>query len=181
MQLRHHIPASLADTLTALASAEYARQLADRHPFFEEVDVLSLHVTPTHVERRVRYRARPFIARLGPFSPSAEWFVWIEHSVLDREHAQLVFENVPVLDSVRRTFVCRGSMQFAAAPDGAGTLRDSCFELALLVSAYYRPLSELALALVRRQLAHALDTEARLLASWLGGDPAAADRLLLTA
>lgn len=167
LRLRHRIPASLDHTLAALASTDYARVLGTRHPFFAEVSVLSMHVSPTHVERRLRYRARPFIARLGPFSPAPDWFVWVEHSRLDRERACLTFENVPVLESVRRTFACRGSMQFRPAPDGESTIRESCFELGFQVPAIYRPLSEIALALVRRQLAHTLDDEALLLARWL--------------
>ena len=178
LQLRHCLAASLDDTLAALASAEYARLLAARHPFFAEVEVLSLRVTPSVVERRLRYRARPFIARLGPFSPAPDWFVWTEHSRLDRKLATLVFENVPVLESVRRTFACSGSMRFFAAPEGAGTIRDSCFDLAFHVPTIYRPLSELALALVRRQLAHTLDTEARLLARWVNPGAASNGALL---
>jgi hypothetical protein len=174
LKLRHEFAAPLDATLGSLASADYAEQLAAEHPFFAEVSVLSLRITSAYVERKLRYRARPFIAKLGPFSPAPDWFVWIEHSRLDRARACLTFDNVPVLERVRRTFHCRGSMQFDVSPDGFGTTREARFDLGFQVPALYRPLSELALSMVRRQLAHTLDAEAGLLNRWLGATPDAA-------
>ncbi|MET0343381.1 MAG: hypothetical protein ABW252_20390 [Polyangiales bacterium] len=170
----HRFEASRDATLASLASADYAALLAARHPFFAEVTVLSLRESATRVERRLRYRARPFIARLGPFSPDPAWFVWVEHSTLDRETGLLSFANVPVLESVRDAFTCRGSMHFdeQRGPTGAPTtVREARFELGFCVPSAYRPLARLALGLVQRQLAHSLDDEARLLSTWLGVTP----------
>ena len=167
----HHFHAAREATLASLASAEYASLLEAQHPFFAEVTVVSLRVTPARIERCLRYRAQPFIARLGPFSPDPAWFVWTEHSTLERESGRLTFDNVPVVASVRDAFLCRGSMQFdeRRAPGGTtSTVREARFQLGFHVPAAYRPLARLALGLVRRQLAHSLDEEARLLAGWLG-------------
>jgi hypothetical protein len=166
----HRFAAPVDAVLAALSSEAYAAALTAHHPFFAEVEVLALHASERRITRRVRYRARPFIARLGPFSPAPEWFAWTEEAVLDRERAVLTFENVPLLQSVRDRFENRGSMCFRRVLDASGrafTQRDARFEIAFRVGAAYRPLADLALSLVARQLESALDDEARLLAGWL--------------
>jgi hypothetical protein len=118
----------------------------------------------------VRYRARPFIARLGVFSLPAAWFVWVEQSSFDRSAGVLRFENVPELTSVRTKVINRGTMSFHAERRADGswlTTRDADFEIDLCVGAMYRPLAELALSMIRRQLESSLDEEARLLTAWL--------------
>lgn len=166
----HRFAAPVDAVLAALSSEAYAATLTAHHPFFAEVEVLALHASERKIVRRVRYRARPFIARLGPFSPAPEWFAWTEEAVLDRERAVLTFENVPLLESVRARFENRGSMWFRLMVDASGrafTQRDARFEVAFRVGAGYRPLADLALSMVARQLESALDDEARLLAGWL--------------
>lgn len=167
----HSFDAPRDAVLDALASASYAHELAAAHSFFEAIDVLAIAERAGLVERTLRYRARPFLRRLGMLSLPPSWFVWVEHATLDRARGLLTFENVPELASVRAKVVQRGTMEFHAEHTADGTLatvREAVFEVGFDVAAAYRPLAELALSMVCRQLESALDEEARLLAAWLG-------------
>jgi hypothetical protein len=170
LRLSHRFFAPMDAVVSALASAEYAAHLAAQHSFFADIRVLSLRESADAVERELRYRARPFITRLGVFSLPASWFVWVEQSRFDLRRGLLTFENVPEVESVRGKLINRGTMQFRTQLDEAGrvlTTRESCFELAFQVPAVYRPLAELGLTMVARQLESSLDEEARLLSGWL--------------
>jgi len=172
LRLSHRFEAPVESVIDALSSREYAAQLAAAHSFFAQIDVLSRADHGDVVIRTVRYRARPFIARLGVFSLPAEWFVWLEQSSFDRKRGVLRFENVPELASVRDRVINRGTMSFHAQRRSDGswlTTRDADFEIDLTVGPLYRPLAELALSLMRRQLESSLDEEARLLSAWLRG------------
>lgn len=171
LTLTHRFHAPLAAVLSTLTDADYARALAAEHSFFTEVQVLSLVETPREVRRQVRYRGRPLVSRLLPFALPAAWFVWTEHSVLDRASATLHFDNVPELEGVRAKVLNRGTMLFRSQYDEHGdvvTTRESRFELALTVSRPYARLGESVLGLIGGQLESALDEEARFLARYLG-------------
>jgi len=175
LRLCHQFEAPVRVVIDALSSCEYAAQLAAAHSFFAQVDVLSRVEQGDVVVRSVRYRARPFIARLGVFSLPAEWFVWREQSSFDRSAGVLRFENVPELTSVRGKVINRGTMSFHAEQRADGswlTTRAAEFELDLCVGPLYRALAELALSMMRRQLQSSLDEEARLLTAWLRRSPA---------
>ncbi|MDB4990957.1 MAG: hypothetical protein JWN04_6135 [Myxococcaceae bacterium] len=175
--LSHQFDAPLESVLGTLSSADYASHLAQSHSFFADVRVLSLSHSPGLIERSVRYRARPFITRLGVFSLPASWFVWVEQSRIDLRSGLLTFENVPEVESVRDKLINRGSMQFRTACDADGkpvTVRQASFEVAFQVPQLYRSLAALALTMVRRQLESSLDEEARLLRAWLCRRPAGA-------
>lgn len=175
--LSHRFDAPVARVMRTLSSAQYATHLAAHHSFFHEIEVLRRRESAGVVERSVRYRARPFITRLGVFSLPATWFSWVEQSRFDLKAGLLSFDNVPEVESVRAKLVNRGSMQFDAQVDARGhehTRRTATFELAFDVPALYRPLAELGLALVARQLESSLDEEAALLAAWLAENAAQA-------
>jgi len=178
LTMHHRFDAPLEAVLETLVGAEYPRFLAANHSFFAAIEPLALETSPTHVARSLRYRARPFITRLGVFSLPASWFVWVEQSRLDLARARLTFDNVPEVESVRDKVVNRGVMQFRTQRGESGrfyTVRESRFELALEVAPLYRPLADAALGMVARQLGSSLDEEARLLARWLAaGDDALA-------
>lgn len=171
--LSHRFHAPLESVLGALASSEYAAHLALQHSFFAEIRVLARREQAGVVERSVRYRAQPFISRLGIFSLPPSWFVWVEQSRFDLARGLLTFENVPEVESVRGKLTNRGSMQFHSQRDANGalvTLREARFEIAFQVPALYRPLADLGLSMVKRQLESSLDEEARLLSGWLSGE-----------
>lgn len=175
--LSHRFDAPVAQVMRTLASAEYATHLAAHHSFFDAIDVLRTRESAGVVDRSVRYRARPFITRLGVFSLPATWFSWIEESRFDLSAGLLSFDNVPEVESVRAKLLNRGAMHFEAQVDARGhehTRRTSTFELAFTVPALYRPLAELGLSLVARQLESSLDEEATLLAAWLAENTAQA-------
>jgi hypothetical protein len=172
LRLLHHFDGPLTGVVATLDDAEYAHGLVAAHSFFAHVEVLAIERSAKQVRRTLRYHGRPFLARLGPLSPPAEWFVWTEHSLFDRDSASLRFENVPELPSVRAKFVNRGSMQFRARYDEHGavvTTRESRFELALNVARFYAPMAEAALALIASQLESSLDEEARFLRRFVAG------------
>jgi hypothetical protein len=170
VRLSHRFDAPLCAVIDALSSSAYAAHLAEAHSFFAQIDVLSRLEQGEVVVRSVRYRAQPFIARLGMFSLPADWFVWVEQSSFDRGAGCLQFENVPELASVRPKVINRGTMLFRAQQRDDGswlTTREAQFEIDLRVGPLYRPLAELALSMIGRQLQSSLDEEARLLAAWL--------------
>jgi len=174
LRIEHVFQAPLGEVVAALASSEYAAHLSEQHSFFADIRVLSRRECEHEVQRTVRYRAEPFIARLGMFSLPAEWFVWIEQSSFDLQRGLLSFDNVPEVASVRDKVVNRGTMRFSAEQreDGAWfTTRTSEFEIDFLVPALVRPLAELGLTMVRRQLEGSLDEEALLLEAWLARAP----------
>lgn len=168
--LSHRFRAPVTRVMRALSSADYASHLVAHHSFFDAIEVLARRESAGVVERSVRYRARPFIARLGIFSLPADWFSWVEHSRFDLTRGLLTFENVPEVQSVREKLTNRGSMKFQRELDAHGrelTLRASSFEIAFEVPALYRPLAELGLSRVARQLESSLAEEAGLLDAWL--------------
>lgn len=174
IQCTHRFEAPLASILATLADTTYSAHLARTHSFFAEIEPLSLEQSGGVIRRTLRYRARPFLSRLGPFSVPPDWFVWIEHSELQLASGRLTFENVPELASVRDKVVNRGSMLFRtqAGEQGTCTVRTARFELDFQVAPMLRPLADFALSLVARKLTSSLDEEARLLASWLSGEDA---------
>lgn len=166
LELVHHFDAPLAAVISTLEDPTYTQALVAAHSFFSEVQVLSLSVSTTSVERTLRYRGRPLIARLGPFSLPPEWFTWTEHSIYDRASRVLTFENVPELESVRDKFVNRGTMHFEPQRSDRGlvTTRTSRFEIDVKVARVYAPLRAAALRTIATQLEGSLDEEARFLA-----------------
>jgi len=180
LEITHQFRGSLAAVLDTLTDRDYAHALASSHSFFAEVEVLSLASTRERVSRTVRYRARPFLAQLGPFSPPPAWFVWTEHSELDRAAGLLRFANVPELASVRDKVLNRGTMQFSALACG-GVERVARFELELSVARMYAPLVEVALGRIASKLRSSLDEEARILSRWLVAGGCTAEPLSLSA
>jgi hypothetical protein len=163
--IQHRFAAPRDLLVETLACPAYTAHLASAHSFFAHIEPVAQHEDASCWRRRVQYRARPFIARLGVFSLPAEWFAWEEHSRYERASGLLTFENVPLLESVRDKVVNRGAMHFRE--DARGTLREARFEIDFQVASMYRPLKEMALGMVRRQLIGSLDEEAALLAGWL--------------
>jgi hypothetical protein len=171
--LEHRFAAPVAQVLSSLECADYGRWLASQHSFFAEVEMLSAQRHAGKFSRTVRYRARPFIARLGPFSLPAAWFTWVEHACLDEATGAFAFENVPELAHVRSKVINRGMMHFRGELNEKGqvmTVRSARFELGFEVASGYRTLASVALTMVARQLREALDEEAALLARWLAGE-----------
>lgn len=162
----HEFDAPLARVLESLVQADYAPYLAAHHPFFRDLQVLSLVDDEEGVQRQVRYRARPPFSHLGPISIPKSWFVWTEWSRLDRQTNVLSFENVPDLESIRSKVVNRGTMSFRALTPNK-CVRSSKFEIDLLVAKSVRQLVELGIDLVAKQVVKSLDAEANVLASWL--------------
>jgi hypothetical protein len=163
--IRHDFAAPLELVVATLACPHYTAHLARTHSFFEQIELLSRQDGESHWQRRMRYRARPFIARLGVFSLPAAWFAWVEHARYEHASGVLAFDNVPLLESVRGRVINRGTMQFTRQT--GRTVREARFEIDFKVPPIYRPLKEMALAMVRRQLTRSLDEEAALLAGWL--------------
>jgi len=175
LTIRHSFEASLASVVDALGCPHYAAHLAHNHSFFERIELLERVVKASDWQRRMHYRARPFISRLGVFSLPAEWFTWVERASYEHASGALTFENVPTLESVRDRVINRGQMRFYESTDARGrrvTVREARFEIDFLVAAMYRPLKELALTIVRRQLESSMAEEATLLAGWLARDTA---------
>jgi hypothetical protein len=174
IELTHQFAAPQSAVVATLEDAFYARSLAATHSFFSHIELLTLDVTAAHVRRTVLYRARPIVARLGPFSLPADWFTWIEHAELERATGLLRFENVPQRETVRDKVVNRGTMQFRSRTDECGrvnTVRESRFELGLHVARMYAPLAELALTMIASQVESSLQEEARFLESYLQAAP----------
>ncbi|HEY6880288.1 MAG TPA: hypothetical protein VI299_19830 [Polyangiales bacterium] len=170
--VQHQFPAPREQVLAALASPLYAAHLARGHSFFAQIEPLRHEEDDAGWRREVRYHGRPFITRLGMFSLPAAWFSWIEHSQYDRARGELSFANVPLVESARDKLVNRGVMHFHAQ-EGA-TVREARFEIDFQVAAMYRPLKEVALTMMRRQVIRSLDEEAALLTGWLSQERVAA-------
>jgi hypothetical protein len=168
MQLtaQHEIDAPLSLVIGSLLRADYATYLASHHGFFREIEVLGLnHDHQGRVLRRVRYRAQPPFTHLGPVSIPRSWFIWTERSCLDLRTNVLSFDNVPERESIRAKVVNRGTMSFSALSENK-CMRRAVFEIDLLVSKAVRPLVELGVELIAKQVANSLDTEARVLANF---------------
>ena len=166
---KHEFDAPLARVLQSLVDADYATYLGAHHPFFREVQVLSIAREQEGIRRQVRYRAQPPFSYLGPISIPKSWFVCTEWSRLDLRTHVLSFENVPELDSIRPKVVNRGTMSFRS--DGPNKcVRTSNFEIDLLVAKSVRQLVELGIDLVAKQVVKSLDAEANVLTSWLAAE-----------
>jgi hypothetical protein len=166
----HHFAAPLDAVYASLSSADYLHWMVQQHSFFEEVRVISLIDKGDRLERTLRYRAQPFIRKLGMFSLPTEWFAWFERSELAYDSGLLRFDNMPESEAARGRVTNRGWMRFREqrGEDGSAvTVRESQFDFDLLAPAIYRPITEFALSMVARQLGSALDEEALLLHSWL--------------
>jgi hypothetical protein len=171
VQAEHEFQAPLSCVLESLVRDDYGPYLAAHHPFFREVQMLSLSGDESSIVRRVHYRARPPFSHLGPISIPDGWFVWTERSQLDLRKHVLSFENVPEHDSIRTKVVNRGTMSFRSrGPDKC--VRCSAFEIDLRVGKGVRQLVELGVDLVAKQVKKSLDAEAYVLASWLANRPA---------
>jgi hypothetical protein len=170
VQAEHEFHAPRSRVLESLVREDYGPYLAAHHPFFREVQMLSLSQDGNTIVRCVRYRARPPFSHLGPISIPDSWFVWTERSQLDLGKEVLTFENVPEHESIRPKVVNRGTMSFRSnGPDKC--VRRSAFEIDLRVAKSMRQLVELGVDLIAKQVKKSLDAEAYVLASWLANRP----------
>jgi hypothetical protein len=119
------------------------------------------------VQRRVRYRPRPFLERLGPKKIPPEYLAFVEETTFDRRSLTGSFENRALRAAVRRHLVNRGTVTLREAGEGRTERRiEGVLELVALPP-LLRPLRAWVHRVLRAEAERLLEIEARCLEAFI--------------
>lgn len=94
-EIRQRIEGSIEEVKAALLDDRYPAFMLQHHGDLLEVEQLERQEEGSVVTRKVRYRPKPVIERIGTKTVPPEWFSFIQSSRLDRATNEISFTNTP--------------------------------------------------------------------------------------
>ena len=161
-EIVHSFDAPLEKVEEAVLGEPFLAYLRQHHSQMMEAAAQSIESEGDRVRRKVRYRPKPIIEKIGPKRVPPEWMAWIEESTYDRRRHVLDFRNVPTVRRVADLLENRGTMRFSA--DGPTRTR-RVIEGELKVKVFV--LGAIAERIIHKQAEGLLAEEARLLQRFL--------------
>lgn len=141
--------------------------LRDHHDMIEEAAAEEHHEEGALVRRRVRYRPRPFLERVGPKKIPPEYLAFVEETTFDRASMTGSFENRALRAAVRRHLVNHGTVTLRPTHDGRTERRiEGVLDLVALPT-FLRPLRSWVAQRLREEARRLLDLEARCLEAFI--------------
>ncbi len=157
-------PSAVAE---AMLDPEMPAFLLKNHPLMEEAIPQERIEEGTVVRRKVRYRPRPIIKKVGPKEIPPEMLAFVEESSFDKQTFKGSFVNAAVRDGVKKHLVNKGTMSLKELPGGK-TERTIEGTLEIVnVSFLLRPLTAIAERIIRSEAEKLLDGEAKCVGEFL--------------
>lgn len=157
-------PNVVADAMLDPALPSFLRE---HHELLEEASAEAHHEEGALVRRRVRYRPRPFLERLGPKKIPPEYLAYVEETTFDRQSLTGSFENRALRAAVRRHLINHGTVTLRATGEGRTERRiEGVIELVGLPP-LLRPLRAWVQRLLRVEAERLIDVEARCLEAFI--------------
>lgn len=151
----------------AMLHPELPAFLREHHEMIEDAAAEEHREDGALVRRRVRYRPRPFLERVGPKKIPPEYLAFVEESTFDRRSMTGSFENRALRAAVRKHLVNRGTVTLRPGPDGQTERHiEGVIELVSLPP-LLRPLRAWVVARIREEAKRLLDLEARCLEAFI--------------
>lgn len=153
--------------LDAMLDPEMPAFLLKNHPMMEEAVPQERKEEGSIVRRKVRYRPRPIIKKVGPKEIPPEMLAFIEESSFDKKTMKGEFVNNATREGVRKHLVNKGTMSFRELPGGKtertieGTLE------VVGVNFLLRPLTAIAERIIYSEAQKLLDAEAKCVAAFI--------------
>lgn len=166
-EIVHSFDAPLEQVEAAVLGEPFLAYLLSHHSQMLEAAAQSIEASGDYVRRKVRYRPKPIIEKIGPKRVPPEWMAWIEESTFDKKRHVLDFRNVPTTRRVADLMENRGTMRFTA--EGASRTRRT-IEGELKVKVFM--LGAIAERIIHKQAEGLLAEEARILQRFLKEAPA---------
>jgi hypothetical protein len=166
-EIVHVFDAPLEKVEAAVLGEPFLAFLLQHHSQMMEAAAQSIVTEGDLVRRKVRYRPKPIIEKIGPKRVPPEWMAWIEESTYDKKRHVLDFKNVPTTKRVADLLVNQGTMRFSA--EGASRTR-RVIEGRLEVKVFM--LGAIAERIIHKQAEGLLAEEARILQRFLRESPA---------
>lgn len=156
-------PAAVAD---AMLDPEMPKFLLEHHPMMEEAIPQERKEEGTVVKRKVRYRPRPIIKKVGPKEIPPDYLSFIEESSFDRSTMKGEFTNNAVRDGVKKHLVNKGTITLQ--DKGGKTERTIEGTLEIVgVTFLLRPLTAIAERIIHSEAVKLLDGEAKCVGDFL--------------
>jgi len=151
----------------AMLHPELPEFLLQRHEMIEEASAEEHREDGALVRRRVLYRPRPFLERLGPKKIPPEYLAYVEESTFDRRSMTGSFENRALRAGVRRHLVNHGTVTLRPAAGGRTERRiEGVLDLVALPP-LLRPLRAWVGQRLREEARRLLDLEAQCLEAFI--------------
>lgn len=164
-EARHQFEGSRAEVERALFDARYLPFAVLHHGVLLEAAVLEQAESGGVVRRRVRYRPRPVIARIGPNEVPPEWFAFVERSTWDPQRHELRFENTPTSAAIAGLLHNTGTLRLDEVAGRCTRVVEG--ELSLRLPFFLKPLALLGEAVIHQEGLKILDAEVRLMNRFL--------------
>jgi hypothetical protein len=141
--------------------------LREHHEMLEDASAEAHLEEGSLVKRRVRYRPRPFLERVGPKKIPPEYLAFVEETTFDRRSMTGSFENRALRAAVRRHLINHGTVTLRATSEGRTERRiEGVLELVALPP-LLRPLRAWVQKLLRAEAERLLEIEARCLEKFI--------------
>lgn len=147
-ETRQRIDAPLDQVEAALLDPRYLDFLREHHGTLLEVQQLEHRDDGSRVTRRVRYRPKPVIERIGPKTVPPEWFAFVETSTYDRSKRELTFRNTPTSQAISAMLINAGTLRLSESGPAA-TQRTLEGEISLKLPFLLKPLAVIGEQIIR--------------------------------
>lgn len=165
-ELTHKFRAPAAVVMKAMLDERFPDYLLKHHSKMLEAEVLERHEKGGIIGRRVRYRPKPIIEKVGPKKIPPEYLAFVEESSFDLSAREFDFKNVPTVAGVAKHLQNGGTMTFVDTDEGCVRKAKGLLEITNLPF-LLRPVGALAERIIFSEAQKLLDAEAKILQSFI--------------
>lgn len=156
-------PAAVAE---AMLDPEMPKFLLEHHPLMEEAIPQERKEEGSVVRRKVRYRPRPIIKKVGPKEIPPDYLAFVEESSFDKSTLRGEFTNQAIRDGVKKHLVNKGTMVLKDVGGKTERTIEGTLEI-VNVSFLLRPLTAIAERIIHSEAVKLLDGEAKCVSEFL--------------
>jgi len=158
--LKHTFDAPPDVVIDAMLDPDMPAYLLENHGIMEEVVPQERKEEGSVVKRKVRYRPRPIIKKVGPKEIPPEMLAFIEESTFDKKAMRCDFVNNATREGVRKHLVNKGSMSFREVGGKTERTIEGTLDIVGL-NFLLKPLAAIAERIIYSEAQKLLDNEAR--------------------
>lgn len=113
-ETRQRIEGTLEEVEKALLDERYIDFMLQHHGDLLEVQQLERHEAGSCITRKIRYRPRPVIEKVGTKTVPPEWFSFVQTSTLDLSRHEMTFRNVPTTAKIAHMVENQGHIRLTS-------------------------------------------------------------------